>query len=160
MDQRSESLATAFGLPYSMSITRDSIRGTSSGTAAERGIPAIAAEVGQQGICDPAAVETYRNGLHRVAAELGMLPPIPGPREIPIRLREFAWLRAGTTGTFLSTVQVGENVTEGPPGGSLRDLFGEELIEIRANADGVVTFCVTCLPVQEGDPLLGIGVLA
>jgi predicted deacylase len=57
-------------------------------------------------------------------------------------------------------VQVGENVTEGQPVGSLRDLFGEELIEIRANADGVVTFCVTCLPVQEGDPLLGIGVLA
>lgn len=50
VDQRSASLATAFGLPYSMSITRDSIRGTSSGTAAERGIPAIAAEVGQQGI--------------------------------------------------------------------------------------------------------------
>lgn len=57
-------------------------------------------------------------------------------------------------------MQVGENVTEGQPVGSLRDLFGEELIEIRANADGVVTFCVTCLPVQEGDPLLGIGVLA
>ena len=160
VDQRSASLATAFGLPYSMSITRDSIQGTSSGTAAGRGIPAIAAEVGQQGICDPAAVETYRNGLHRVAAELGMLPPIPGPKEIAIQLREFAWLRAATTGSFLPAVRVGENVTDGQAVGSLRDLFGEELIEIRANADGVVTFCVTCLPVREGEPLLGIGVLA
>lgn len=160
VDQRSAALASAFGLRYSMSIPRDSIRGTASGTAAGRGIPAIAAEVGQQGICDPAAVEMYRNGLRGVAAELGMLPSAPGRSERATQLREFAWLRAGTTGTFLPAVGVGENVTEGQRVGSLRDLFGEELVEIRANADGIVTFCVTCLPVKEGDPLLGIGVLA
>lgn len=160
VDERSLALARAFGLPYSMSIGRDSIQGTSSGTAAQRGIPAIAAEAGQQGICDPAAVKTYSDGLRRVTAELGMLPAAPVPAAPAIPLREFAWLRAESTGTFMPLVRVGEEVAGGQAVGRVRDLFGEELYEVRANDPGVVTFCVTCLPVRQGDPLLGIGVLA
>jgi predicted deacylase len=160
VDERSAAMAQAFGLPYSMSITRDSIPGTSSGTASERGIPAIAAEAGQQGICDPAAVDIYYDGLYRVAAELDMLPSIGSPPPAAVPLREFAWLRAETTGTFLPRVQVGEQVAEGQLVGNLRDLFGSDTAEIRADAAGVVTFCVTCLPVLQGAPLLGIGVFA
>ncbi|HEY6538026.1 MAG TPA: succinylglutamate desuccinylase/aspartoacylase family protein [Candidatus Dormibacteraeota bacterium] len=160
VDAGSEGMANAFGLDYVMAMSLDSIAGTASGSAAQAGIPAITAEAGQQGICDPVAVAGYLSGLQRVAAHLGMIDRDPDQPRAPVLLREFAWLRADVTGVWRPTVTAGSRVSEGQEVGQLRDLFGEPLLSVSAGASGVVIFCVTSLPVQAGDPLLGIGVLA
>lgn len=159
VDRQSGAMAEAFGLDYVMTIGPESIKGTASGTAAARGIPAISAEAGQQGICDAAYVDRYLGGLRHLASHLGMLPAQATAPAQPTRLREFAWTRASHTGTFFPAVRVGQSVVEGQRVGSVRDLFGEEIEDVRASAAGVVTFCVTSPPVQEGSPLLGVGVL-
>jgi predicted deacylase len=160
VDERAELMARAFGLDYMMAISPESIRGTASGTAAQRGIAAITAEVGQQGICDAGLVERYVAGLFRIIAQLGMVDATAGAGPGPTLLQEFAWLRADVSATFHPTVQVGDRVREGELVAHLRNVFGDPLSDVYANGTGVVVFCVTSLPVKAGDPMLGIGVLA
>ncbi|MGH7640630.1 MAG: succinylglutamate desuccinylase/aspartoacylase family protein [Candidatus Dormibacteria bacterium] len=158
VDRRSEAMARAFGLEHVMSVAPATIGGTSSGSASARGIPAITAEAGQQGICDPKVVERYVLGLRRLGAHLGLLDAPKGEVPPAQELIEFDWLRSQVTGVWRPSVLAGERVQKGQVVGVLRDLFGEELTQAHAGATGPVIFCVTSLPVRPGDPLVGIGV--
>ncbi len=159
VDQRSEGMAKAFGLDYVMALAPESIVGTAMGAGSAAGVPSISAEIGQQGICDEQSVDRYQTGLLRVMNELGMTGQANPPRPTPTPLREFAWNRAEVSGSYHPVVKPGDRVTQGQRVGSIRDLFGETIAEVDASASGIVTFCVTCLAVKQGDPLLGIGVL-
>ncbi|MGH7692007.1 MAG: succinylglutamate desuccinylase/aspartoacylase family protein [Candidatus Dormibacteria bacterium] len=159
VDPQSEAMARAFGLDYVMAIGPDSIQGTAMGAGSSIGVPSISAEIGQQGICDAGSVARYLNGLQGVLGHLGIVEQRSAPAPLPVQLKEFAWVMAEVTGTYHPTVKPGERVTAGQPVATIRDWFGETVAEPRASASGIVTFCVTCLPVKAGDPLLGIGVL-
>lgn len=158
LDRKAEAMAQAYGLDYVMAMSRETIRGTASGSAAELGIPAITAEAGQQGICDPASLQQHLSGLGRVLGLLGMSEgePSEGPRSQ--ELHDFIWNRAQASGSYHPAVSVGDHVQEGEIVGRVDDLLGDKLSEVRAAATGVVMFCVSALAVKENDPLLGIGV--
>jgi predicted deacylase len=155
----SHSLALAYGLERTLSEDPTKISNSSVGAAALRGVPAIVAEVGQQGICDQPSVDLHLRGLQNVMARLGMItevgPAAPSPRE----LAEMAWMRTDVSATYHPSVVVGEQVQKDQLVGELRDIFGEPIRQLRAAESGEVLFCVTSLPVKAGDPLLGIGVL-
>jgi predicted deacylase len=154
----SRSLALACGLERTLAEDPVAIANSSVGAAALRGVPAIVAEVGQQGICDEPSVGLHLRGLQNVMARLGMIAPLSAAALAPRELAEVAWMRTDVSATYHPSVVVGEQVEKDQLVGELRDIFGELIRGLHAVESGEVLFCVTSLAVKDGDPLLGIGV--
>lgn len=155
----SHALALSYGLERTLAEDPVTMANTSVGAAALRGVPAIAAEVGQQGICDQTSVDLHLRGLKNVMAHLGMIAPIGPLVPAPEELAEMVWMRTDVSATYHPSVVVGEHVKKSQLVGELRDMFGDPIRGLNAVASGEVLFCVTSLAVKAGDPLLGIGVL-
>src|SRR5580698_9048333 len=161
-------LALAYGLGY---IIRQepgpdrAVSGTSSGAAAQAGIPAITAEAGGCGLVERPAVDAHLRGLNAVLAHLGMTGPAPsGPaggtpaRPEPGLLGRFLWLRCARAGWWAPTVAAGEQVSEGQVVGTVSGLDGSGPAEtITAPADGVIIFLTSSPAVADDGLLLGLG---
>ncbi|HVA20497.1 MAG TPA: succinylglutamate desuccinylase/aspartoacylase family protein [Candidatus Micrarchaeia archaeon] len=156
--ERSAAMSRAYGFERALGVDPDSVPGAAYASAALRGVPAIIAEVGQQGICDGPSVARHLRGLQNVMAHLGMVDPLGPPPPDPVAMDRMDWMRTDISATYHPVVAVGDRVREGQPVGELRDIFGDTVRELRAPAAGDVVFLVTSLAVKAGDPLLGIGV--
>jgi predicted deacylase len=159
-------LAMAYGLGYIIRQERgpdQAVGGTSSGAAAEAGIPAITAEAGGCGIVERWAVDAHLRGLDAVLAQLGMATPTapggaPGSGRKATILNRFLWQRCTSGGWWETAVQAGEVVTEGQLLGTVSSLDGSVLQEaITAPADGVVIFLTSSPAVADDGLLLGLG---
>jgi predicted deacylase len=158
LDARAQALADTYGLDYVLAAPPEALRGTSYTAAARLGVPAIIAEVGQQGIYDQISVNRHVAGLRNVLLQLRMLEGTPTPVRPPTRLSRFAWLYADVPATYHPAVAAGDVVRQDQVIGELRDLFGDVLQTLRAPEAGSVLFVITALAVKQGDPLIGIGV--
>jgi predicted deacylase len=154
--ERAARLAAIYGIRYL--LESDSVRGATYGAAAAVGIPCILTEAGGVGQLQPEAVDIHVHGVRNVLRELGVLPGAPAPAGPTVLLRENHWMTSEHTGCWYPAVRAGEQVVKGQPLGELRDYFGATLARIAAPADGVILFRVTSLAVEDGDPLLAIGV--
>ena len=153
--ERSMALAEAFGLP---NIVVSVVGGSTTSAAAEAGIPAVLAEVGGQGLWTEADREQMYVGLQRALAHLG-LTRTPAPAPAPTRvLNEFVWLRASHDGLWYPAVNIGDTVTEGQQVGHIEDFLGNVVEVATSPVSGTVLFLVSTLAMNNGDPLLGIGV--
>ncbi|MDQ7819076.1 MAG: succinylglutamate desuccinylase/aspartoacylase family protein [Armatimonadota bacterium] len=157
LDRSAETMAEAFDLDYVIAAPPDAVPGASYVAAARLGIPAIIAEVGQQGVLDRASVERHVRGVTNVMVRLGMLQGQLVLRASPRRLSRFLWVRAPVEGAFYPAVTTGQMVERSQIIGEVRDLFGDLLAVLEAPANGVVLFMVTALAVRKDDPLFGIG---
>lgn len=157
VDAASAELAEALDLDYILAVPPGALQGSSHAAAAALGIPALIAEVGQQGIYDAAAEARHVRGVTNAMIRLGMTDGTEQRYGIPKQLARFAWLYAEAQGLFYPSVAVGSLVTAGQTVGEVRDLFGEPLQTLRAEVDGPVLFLVTALAVSKGNPLLGVG---
>jgi predicted deacylase len=158
-------LALAYGLGYIIRQERGpdrDVAGTSSGAAAEAGIPAITAEAGGCGLVERWAVDAHLRGLDAVLVQLGMATPVTADGAVsgrkPAILSRFLWLRCAAGGWWEPAVAAGEVVSAGQPLGTVASLDGSVLQEtITAPADGVIIF-LTSSPAVAGDGLLlGLG---
>jgi predicted deacylase len=174
-------LAVAYGLGY---VIRQepgpdrAVSGTSSGAAAQAGIPAITAEAGGCGIVERHAVDAHLRGLDGVLAHLGMTEPGGGAgagagadagagdaaevgggsRPGPAELGRFLWLRCARAGWWGPTVRAGERVSAGQVLGTVSALDGSVTQEtITAPADGVIIFLTSSPAVADDGLLLGLG---
>jgi uncharacterized protein len=157
-------MAMSYGLGYVIRQERGpdrAVSGTSSGAAAEAGIPAITAEVGGCGLVEPWAVDRHVRGLDRVLVQLGMATPAAGDSAggpEPTVLSRFLWLRCQRAGFWDTTVSAGEKVSEGQVLGTVSSLDGSDEYEtITAPADGVIIFLTTSPAVADDGLLLGLG---
>jgi uncharacterized protein len=156
----SRELASAFGLPWVVRERRaeGGLGGMTCTAAAEAGIPAIIAEAGGCGLLDEDAVGLLAAGVRNVLRRLEMLPGEPEPPPAaPRHVGRFEWLRCAHEGWWENAVSAGEAVSVGQVLGRVRDLYGDELEEVRAPADGVVLFLTTSPAVDAGGLLLGLG---
>ena len=164
-------LALAYGLGY---IIRQeagpdrAVSGTSSGAAAQAGIPAITAEAGGCGLVERHAVDAHLRGLNAVLAHLGMTAPVSPAggspaggspaRPEPALLSRFLWLRCAQGGWWAPAVTAGEQVAAGQVLGTVSSLDGSALQEtITAPADGVIIFLTSSPAVADNGLLLGLG---
>lgn len=153
---RARAMAEVYGIEYV--VARNSVAGGTYGAAAAIGVPCILTEAGQVGQLDEFNTLIHLSGCRNVLHHLGVLAGVPTP-VAPIKLlRDFPWLRAGQEGCWYPAVAVGEQVLEGQTVGIIKDYFGQPLAEYRSPAGGVVLFVVTSLAINEGDPLLAVGV--
>ena len=159
VEERARELAVAFGLPY---VVREEpaggIGGMTCSAAAAAGIPAVIAEAGGFGQLTEAAVTMLVEGVGNALRSLEMLPgpvrpPSPGMREVGA----FDWLRCRDAGWWEAAVGVGAEVGEGDLLGTVKNLWGDVLEEIRAPRAGVVLFLTTSAAVADDGLLLGLG---
>ena len=166
-EEAARDLALAYGLGY---IIRQeagpdrAVSGTSSGAAAQAGIPAITAEAGGCGLVERHAVDAHLRGLNAVLAHLGMTAPADGgpagspARPEPALLGRFLWLRCARAGWWAPAVTAGDRVSEGQVLGTVSSLDGSALQEtITAPADGVIIFLTSSPAVADDGLLLGLG---
>jgi uncharacterized protein len=155
-------LALAYGLGYVIRQEAGpdrAVSGTSSGAAAQAGIPAITAEAGGCGLVERHAVDAHLRGLNAVLAHLGMTADVaPAGRPEPALLGRFLWLRCAQAGWWAPTVTAGEQVSEGQVLGTVSSLDGSvEQESITAPADGVIIFLTSSPAVADDGLLLGLG---
>jgi uncharacterized protein len=162
-EERAREIATAYGLPYVISQVAGpdrAVGGTTSGAAAEIGIPAITAEAGGCGLVEEHAVQMHVSGLNGVLEVLGMTDGQPGAasRPGPSYLSRFLWLRCERAGWWEPAVGAGDTVAAGQILGTVSTLDGADVHEtILSPADGVVIFLTSSPAVGDDGLLLGIG---
>jgi predicted deacylase len=160
VEERAHAIAVAFGLPYVVREERQEggLGGMTSSAAAAAGIPAVIAEAGGRGQLEDHAVTMLVEGVHNVLRHLEMLPGPPEPPRAGMRtVGSFVWLRCERAGWWDAAVGSGDEVREGQVLGRVRNLWGDELEEIRAPRDGVVLFITTSAAVADDGLLLGLG---
>jgi predicted deacylase len=150
--QPSRELATVFGLPY---LVEGSGSGSSYTAASAMGVAAVLAEAGGQGRWPEEAVELLFTGSWRVMQHLRMVPGEAPPVDARL-VRSFAWQFAEVSGCWYPRVAAGDSVAAGESIGTVKDLLGDELLEIRSASAGTVLFSVTSMAINVGDPLVGI----
>ena len=160
VEDKARELAIAFGLRY---IVRNRaatapIGGTTSAAAAAAGIPAVIAEAGGCGLLEEEAVRHLMAGVGDALRTLGMLPGDPQPPREDLRtVGRFVWLRSTVEGWWEPTVGVGEEVVESALLGSVKNLYGDVVEEIRAPDDGGPLFVTSSPAVAADGLLLGLG---
>ncbi|MGN6380174.1 MAG: succinylglutamate desuccinylase/aspartoacylase family protein [Gaiellales bacterium] len=160
VEDTARQLAVDFGLPYVVRVERSEspVAGTTSGAAAELGIPGVIAEVGGRGLLEADAVALHLTGISNVLRRLGMLPGEPEPATQPQHtVDRFVWLRTSTRGWWRPQVGAGDRVAAGEVLGVVEDLFGEPAERIEAPEDGVILFATTSPAMAEEGLLLGLG---
>jgi predicted deacylase len=160
VEDRARELAIAFGLPY---VVRNRaagapIGGTTSAAAAAAGVPAVTAEAGGCGLLEEEAVGLLTDGVGEALRRLGMLPGEPRPpREDQRTVGRFVWLRSTVEGWWEPAVRVGEEVAESALLGTVKNLYGDVVEEIRAPDAGVPLFITSSPAVATEGLLLGLG---
>jgi uncharacterized protein len=162
-EARARELAMAYGLPYVIRQEKgpnQAVTGTSSGAAAEAGIPAITAEAGGCGLVEEHAVALHVAGLNAVLSVLGMTDDQSSrePARPPTHLERFIWLRCRQAGWWQPVVVPGDALAEGQVVGTVSTLDGAEVLEtITAPADCVVIFLTSSPAVADDGLLIGLG---
>jgi predicted deacylase len=122
-------------------------------TAALRGKPAITTETGMLGGSDEASVELALHGCRNLLLHLAMVEGKPAPPPAVVWLDHYEVLRSPVTGLFRPAVREGYAVAAGALLGTLTDLFGDPLAEVRAPFAGVVNYVIATPPITTGEPL-------
>ena len=161
-------LARSFGLPVIWGTT-PTLEGRSLSAARDLGVPAIYAEHGGGGGCDPRAVGDYLRGCLRVMRELGMFAAgagidLDGAAGEPLVVEDprdgSGHLQAShpalSAGFFRPLVALGAEVRAGDLVGTVCDPLGESVRDVLAQATGLVLALRTEPSVRAGDALMVI----
>jgi len=160
VEDTAREMAIAFGLPYVVRLERAGapVSGTTSAAAAAAGIPAVIAEAGGRGLVEEAVVELFVRGLENVLRRVGMLEGDPEPPPAGMRsVARFVWLRSGAAGWWEPVEGAGAAVEAGALLGTVSDLYGDTIEEVRAPESGVLLFVTTSPAVDTEGLLLGLG---
>lgn len=151
-------LALAYGLGHLVrqSAASRTVAGSTCAAAADLGVPGIVAEAGQNGLMDRASVKRHLKGLTNVARHVGVLPGVPELQAPPQEHEGWHWLRTHSAGWWEPAVPVGAEVKAGALLGTVSELLGGVLQEVRAPEAGVLLFLTTSPAVEADGLLLGL----
>jgi predicted deacylase len=115
-----------------------------------RGIPAILAEIGEEGRCRPERVDLALRVIRNAMIHAGMLAGAP---QLPQRWTVVAgtYLHSAAGGCFYATAQAGGSVRRGDVVGVVVDAWGEELESVLAPCDGIVVSTRTFPTIRPGE---------
>lgn len=154
----SRDMALAYGLAHIVRQPRaePTVAGSLCAAASDAGIPAIIAEVGQNGLLSRGAIERHLAGVRNVARHLGVLPGDAERCPPPQEHEGWRWLRTPVAGWWEPTHDVGVAVEAGELLGTVSELLGPTVLEVHAPERGVVLFQTTSPAVLEDGLLLGL----
>lgn len=154
----SRELAVAYGPDH---IVRQSAAqqiggGRSYGAAGKLGIPGITAEAGQKGLLEREAIDRHVAGLTNVARFKGVLDGDPWPTRTPQEHPGMVYLRSSRAGWWELSIRLGAHVETGELLGTLSDVWGEGVTEVRAAESGTCLFATTSPAVSADGIILGL----
>lgn len=156
VDATAAGMAAAFGLPRVVftPLGASPLSGTTSATCAGAGIPAITTEAGGRGLFSEEETAMQVAGIANVLRFLGVLEgdvaTRPGQRTFGSSRPVFT----PSEGLWFPEVDLLQDVVAGQRIGRVENLFGEQVAEITAPADGIVLY-LTSSPAVRSDGLLG-----
>lgn len=124
--------------------------------AVKRGIPAILAEIGQEGRCSQPLVELSQRTALNLMRYLGM---VEGSPQLPEKwtIVEGTYMHSQVGGSFHPRAQLREAVRQGDVVGIVTDLFGEVLETIKAPYDGIICSIRTFPSIRPGEWTVFVG---
>ena len=150
LDERTRAMADCFDVPR---LIVDPLEGSTIRAAAMAKIPAVLIEVGGEGRWSQEEADVQRNGLRRIAAQVGILPAEAGARPRLPLFENAADVLSERAGLWYPEVAPGTSVAEGTRLGRLEDPLGEVVQEILAPAAGVLVFGLGSLAAVQGSLL-------
>jgi uncharacterized protein len=153
LDERARAMADCFDVPR---LIVDPLAGSTIRAAALAGIPAVLIEVGGEGRWSQEEADVQRNGLRRVAAQVGILPAEAGARPRLPLFEDAADVLSERSGLWYPEVAPGTWVAKGTRLGRLEDPLGDVVQEIQAPAAGVLIYGLGSLAAVEGSLLASI----
>jgi predicted deacylase len=153
LDERARAMADCFDVPR---LIVDPLAGSTIRAAALAGIPAVLIEVGGEGRWSQEEADVQRNGLRRVAAQVGILPAEAGTRPHLPLFEDAADVLSEGPGLWYPEVTPGTWVAEGTRLGRLEDPLGDVVQKIQAPAAGVLIYGLGSLAAVEGSLLASI----
>ena len=160
VDAGSKGMAMAYNIPIVVSgKVNDPAKPPHSafGVTAMRGKPAILCEAGQQGILRMDEVEIQLVGLRNILVHLDMMPGEVVNTVNRTFLEDYTAVRSELVGMWYPSVKLLDTVTKDQVVGHIRDYFGQEIAEIKAKLDGLVTVIRTSPSVGVGNVLIEHG---
>jgi len=153
-------LARAFNLPIIWGTSPD-LDGRSMSMARDANIPAIYIEHGGGGGCNPEGVDDCIAGCLNVMGELGMIDREPPRSRVAHFVEEdhedsgYMQIQnpAPIPGYFEPAVALGQRVAPGDLIGTVSDVLGDHVEEVRSSQTGIVLMLKTFPRVDEGDGL-------
>ena len=158
---REAALSAAMALNIGFLVESQATLGEYSYAAASLGIPGLLIERGDGYFTSPEWVEADRRDLYLLMDHLGMVAAPAGFRDetLPRRVfREAVYLEADRDGLWLPAVDRDMPVKRGDLLGTMEDIFGEKLFELRAPCDGHVLYVYTGLAAPKGEFLAACAV--
>ena len=120
----------------------------------QRGIPAILAESGQQGILNMDDALVHTTGIKNVMKHLGMIDGEVVDTVKRMDLKYNGAIRNEVKGMWYPFVSLNQKVDKDETVGEIRDYFGVCLKEIKSPIDGLVTVVRTRPSVDKGNVLI------
>jgi predicted deacylase len=160
VDEKSKAMAIAYNIPLVVAGKASDPSNpprSAFGTTALRGKPAILCESGQQGILDLAEVETHLVGLRNVLIHLGMTMGQIVNTVKRTFIADYTSIRSEIDGMWHPSVKLNDRVKKDQVVGRIRDYFGQDILEIKAQLDGIVTVIRTSPAVKAGNVLVEHG---
>lgn len=127
-------------------------------TAAKMGNQILVYEGGESARFDEFAIQQGINGALRVMKHLGMRERAPEAPHITQVINNSSWVRAKSSGVFLTAVQCGVHVEKNQIIGHINDPFGGTKLKIKSPATGFIIGLNNNPIVHQGDALMHIGV--
>jgi predicted deacylase len=124
--------------------------------AVKRGIPAILAEIGQEGRCAEPAVKLGEQIMMNVMKHANM---INGVLQLPQEwiIVEGTYMQSRTGGCFYPSVDLKQRVQSGDTVGLITDLYGDTIETISAPFDGIVVSTRTFPSIRPGERTTFVG---
>lgn len=159
VDARGKSMAEAYNIPYVIMDKQETKAEPhwAFGVCVKRGKPAILCKSGQQGILRMEEVETHLTGLRNILIHLGMMEGKIVNTVKRTYLENYSSVRSEVQGMWYPSVKLNEVVKKDQVVGVIRDYFGQEVMQIKAILDGIVTVIRTNPNVNIGNVMIEQG---
>jgi len=163
VDEEIEGIARVYSIPL---IVKQPVHDPSNpphsafGVTAMRGKPAILAEAGQQGILSMKETYTHLTGLRNLLIHLGMMPGTITDAVKHTYLEDYTAVRSELDGMWYPSVSLNEEIKKGQVVGYIRDYFGQDVAQVKAPGEGLVTVVRTSPNARVGNVLIEYGRIA
>lgn len=157
--ERQEAMARAFGpdVVIRKAHKPDPPRSL-TGEANARGIPALVIGMGTFGF-DERFTTRGAEGVLNAMRAAGLLPGGASPTRKPLDALIEVYQQSPATGVFFPSVKIADIVEAGQVVGTIRNMFGETIAEVRAQAAGVVDALRHNPVIPAGDWVISIAPL-
>ena len=126
-------------------------------SACQRGLPAILMERGGGGRFTDSEVQAYKRDVKNIMIRMGLLSGEEVHTVQQKNVTRAEYLEAETDGLWYPVFSAGDTFAGGAVLGMVRDIWGNLLLEYRADYPGIILYQTVGLGVKTGDLLIAYG---